>query len=104
MLKFVVLMSLFGFGSGCALTGINSAHSLALVTVYEDSGGIGHPTKQQKRGESCSYNVMGIVAAGDSSIRAAKSRGGVNIVSHYDKNVFNLFWVFGKVCTIVYGS
>lgn len=102
MLKSLVLLGFLG--SGCALTGVNSTHSLAFISVYEDSGGVGHPTKQQKRGEACSYNVMGIVAAGDSSIRAAKARGGVNVVSHFDKNVFNLFGMFGKACTIVYGS
>ena len=102
MLKALVVVSFLT--GGCALTGINSVHSLALVSVYEESGGLGHPTKQQKRGEACSYNVLGIVAVGDGSIRAAKVRGGVNVVSHFDKSLTNIFWVFGKACTVVYGN
>ena len=102
MLKLLVVAS-FLMG-GCALTGINSAHSLAWVSVYEESGGVGNPTKQQKRGEACSYNVLGIVAVGDGGIQAAKMRGGIKVVSHFDKSLTNIFWVFGKACTVVYGN
>ena len=102
MLRCLVIVSFLT--GGCALTGINSTHSIALFSVYDYGGGLGSPTKHQKRGEACSYNVLGIVAVGDGSIQAAKTRGGVNIVSHFDKNLTNIFWLFGKACTVVYGS
>ena len=102
MLKALVIASFLT--GGCAMTGVSSTHGLALVTVYDDAGGLGSPTKQQKRGEACSYNVFGIVAVGDSSIRAAKARGGIKTVSHFDKDLFNIFGMFGKACTVVYGN
>lgn len=88
---------------GCAMTGANLTHGPALITVYKDSGGVGISSKQQKRGEACSYNVMSLIAIGDGGIQAAKARGGIKVVSHFDKSVFNVFF-FGKACTIVYGQ
>ena len=101
MLRSLVLLGFLG--SGCAMTGANLTHGPALITIYKDSGGVGTPTKQKKQGKACSYNVLGIVAAGDGSIQAAKARGGINVVSHFDKQISN-FLLFGKACTIVYGS
>lgn len=103
MLRFLMLVSLLGLGSGCAMTGVNLTHGPALITVYKDSGGLGHPTKHKKTGKACSYNILGFLAVGDGSIQAAKTRGGVAVVSHFDKHLYN-FLLFGKACTVVYGS
>lgn len=103
-MKVLVIVGLLVGVSGCATTGAMTPLGSAMVSVYEDSGGVGTPTKQQKHGKACSYNILGIVAAGDSSIKAAKARGGIKVVSHFDKSVFNLLTFFGKVCTVVYGG
>ena len=103
MLKVLVIASFLT--GGCALTGFNSTHGPAFVTTYKDDGGLGYPAKQtKKRGEACSYNAFGIVAVGDGSIQSAKARGGITVVSHYDKRILNVLGFFGKACTIVYGN
>ena len=103
MLKALVVVSFLT--GGCAMTGFMSTHGPAIVTTYKDDGGLGYPAKQQKkRGEACSYNIFGIVAIGDSSIQGAKARGGIALVSHYDKRVLNILGFFGKACTVAYGN
>ena len=49
-------------------------------------------------------NVLGIVAVGDGSIQAAKARGVIKVVSHFDKSLKNILGIVGKSCTIVYGN
>jgi len=100
MLKALVVVSFLT--GGCALTGIYDVHGPAVVRVYKDSGNVGVSSKQQKRGEACSYNILGLAAIGDGGIQAAKTQGGIKLVSHFDKSIFNVF-LFGKACTIVYG-
>ena len=56
-----------------------------------------------KSGKSCSQNVLGLVAFGDSSLAAAKKNGGIDKVSYFDKDVISVLGFYGKICTIVYG-
>ncbi len=57
-----------------------------------------------KEGQSCAQTVLGLVATGDASIKAAAKAGGItqiNSVDHYTRNVLG---IMGEFCTIVRGS
>jgi hypothetical protein len=60
--------------------------------------------KSERRGESCAYSLLGLVAWGDASIHGAKSAGGVQEVSSVDHQSFSLIGVFGSYCTVVRGN
>jgi TRL-like protein family len=57
-----------------------------------------------RRGESCAFSILGLVAWGDASINGAKSSGQIKEVASVDHESFNLLGVFGSYCTVVRGS
>lgn len=57
-----------------------------------------------KKGTASTMNILGIVATGDASIKAAAEDGGITRVEHADYEYFNVLFVFSKYTTIVYGQ
>ncbi len=57
-----------------------------------------------KRGEACGENILGLIATGDHSIDAAKRNGGITQVTSVDADVFSIWTLYGKRCTIVRGN
>jgi hypothetical protein len=57
-----------------------------------------------KKGESSSINVLGIVAVGDASVKAAADDGGLVRVEHIDYEFLNVLGVFSKFTVIAYGE
>ncbi len=88
------------------LTGCMIVQSPAIGVLYTevwgpiDAGGrVG-----AKEGQSCAQSILGLVATGDASIKAAAKAGGItqiNSVDHYTRNVMG---IMGEFCTIVRGS
>lgn len=70
--------------SGCATTGLRTAHS-----------------NSTKVGEAWSKNILGMYASGDASIEAAKKNGNITTVSSVDTKIFAVRPFYGSVCTIV---
>ena len=56
-----------------------------------------------RKGEACSYNILGLLAIGESGIAEAKTDGGLNRVFYWDTKFMNIIGLFGSVCTRVYG-
>ena len=57
-----------------------------------------------KEGMACAQSILGLVATGDASIKAAAKAGGItqiNSVDHYTRNVLG---IMGEFCTLVRGS
>ena len=87
---------------GCATTGMVTPIGFSVVNVTQMPGGMGYDRgKDLKSGKSCSHNILGLVAFGDSSITAAKSNGGIDKVSYFDTDIINVLGYYGRVCTIV---
>ncbi len=88
------------------LTGCIAVRTPAIGLLYTevwgpiDAGGrVG-----AKEGQACAQSIMGLVATGDASIKAAAKNGGItqiNSVDHYTRNVMG---IMGEFCTIVRGS
>ncbi len=58
----------------------------------------------QKVGQACVDTVLGLLARGDASVRAAKANGGITEVSVVDHSARNFLNIVGEYCTIVRGT
>jgi hypothetical protein len=66
----------------------------------EDSTASSAATKQ---GTACAESILGLVARGDASVRAAKENGGISEVTVIDHSARNFLGIVGEWCTIVRG-
>ncbi len=92
--------------SGCIAVGYGGVGSPAMGLLFTevygpiDAGGrVG-----AKEGRACAESILGLVATGDASIKAAAKAGGItqiNSVDHYTRNILG---IMGEFCTIVRGS
>jgi hypothetical protein len=105
MNKFSSLVGLVGIvalSSGCAM-----ASSPVTGFVYNASqahqSATGNPIGQ-KRGESCSTSILGVVATGDASAQAAAAAGGITKIAVVDTDVMGILGVYAKYCTVVHGE
>lgn len=59
----------------------------------------------QKQGESSMYSLLWLFSWGDAGAAMAAKKGGINILTHMDREVeMLLFGVYTRVTTIVYGE
>ncbi|MFA5287531.1 MAG: TRL-like family protein [Candidatus Omnitrophota bacterium] len=57
-----------------------------------------------KVGVSKCTSVLGLVATGDASIKAAAANGGIKTIKYVDYDAKNILGVFGEYTTTVYGD
>lgn len=57
-----------------------------------------------KMGKAETTSILGLVATGDASTKAAASAGGIKTVKHADYEFFNVLGVYSRFVTIVYGD
>lgn len=104
MTKFFLITFSLAFTAGCATTGSYTRTGASLVSNFQEAGMATRETNATKRGESCSQNILGIASTGDSSIDSAKKDGGITRVASVDYKVFNILFVYGRLCTVVTGE
>ena len=56
-----------------------------------------------KQGKACAESILGLLAHGDASVRAAKEDGGIKEVTVIDHSARNFLGIVGEWCTIVRG-
>jgi hypothetical protein len=56
-----------------------------------------------KEGKACAESILGLLARGDASVRAAKENGNITEVTSVDHSARNLLNIVGEWCTIVKG-
>jgi TRL-like protein family len=56
-----------------------------------------------KEGKACAESILGLLARGDASVRAAKENGNISEVTSVDHSARNLLNIVGEWCTIVRG-
>ncbi len=66
--------------------------------------GVGMGALGAKEGKACAQSILGLVAQGDASIKAAAQQGGITKVSSVDHYTKNMLGVIGEYCTIVRGQ
>lgn len=57
-----------------------------------------------KVGVAKSTSVLGLVATGDASIKAAAANGGIRNIKYVDYDAKNILGVYGEYTTTVYGD
>jgi hypothetical protein len=57
-----------------------------------------------KSGQAESMSILGLIATGDASTKAAAANGGLNKIEHADYYYFNVLGVVQRYRTIVYGE
>ena len=59
----------------------------------------------ERRGESSSIAILGLVAFGDAGLKAAAEEGGLTTINHVDYKLKNvLFGAYAKYTTVAYGE
>lgn len=97
-MKWLAMIILFAFLTGCAsYVPVGILYTGGKMGVQANSG------ESPKTGKACMTSILGLVAAGDASIDAAKDEGGIKEVEVIDYEVTNILGIYGQYCTIVKG-
>ena len=89
------------FVSGCANvlpTGILYTEVKAPIGAGADN------VSYSKVGVSQATSILGLVATGDASIKAAMENGGIKKIKYVDYSAKNILGVYGEYTTTVYGD
>ncbi len=92
--------------AGCAPVGHGGLGAPVLGLFYTETYGpstIGDMIGA-KEGTSCAQSVLGLVATGDASYKAAARDGGITKIDSVDFYVRNIVGILAEYCTIVRGS
>jgi len=105
MRKFAMIALLAGsvalVCTGCAsYIPAGAFYTGAKGAIGAGSGDISH----SKVGKATSTSILGLVATGDSSIKAAAANGGIKKIKYVDYEVENILGVYGQYTTVVYGD
>jgi hypothetical protein len=99
-------MSLVVGLGGCMIVEAPIRGVLGTEVIWGDiaTGGSSSPTSDStKQGKACSESILGLLAHGDASVRAAKENGGIKEVTVVDHSARNFLGIVGEWCTIVRG-
>jgi TRL-like protein family len=91
---------------GCMIVDAPIRGVMGTEVIWGDmaTGAPSSPTSPAaKEGKACAESILGLLARGDASVRAAKADGGITEVSSIDHSARNLLGIVGEWCTIVRG-
>jgi len=87
--------------TGCAsVVPIGAIFTEVKLPVSNSNGSVSY----SKTGMSTCKSILGLVAWGDASIRAAAEEGKITKVNSVDYSADSFFGVYGKYTTTVYGD
>ena len=92
--------------SGCMIVDSPIKGVLGTEVIWGDiaTGEAGSPAPVAlKEGKACANSILGLLARGDASVRAAKVNGKITEVTSVDHSARNLLNIVGEWCTIVKG-
>ena len=99
--QFTLAVTCAALLSGCA---IGHAPVTAPLTLNERGPvSAGPATGQSKVGRATAVGII-MFAHGDASISAAMANGGITRIHHVDHETLNIFGLYAKYTTIVYGE
>ena len=92
--------------SGCMIVDSPIKGVLGTEVIWGDIA-TGEPGSSKpgalKEGKACAESILGLLARGDASVRAAKENGNIAEVTSVDHSARNLLNIVGEWCTIVRG-
>ena len=90
--------------SGCMIVDSPIKGVLGTEVIWGDiATGETAPSGSMKEGKACAESILGLLARGDASVRAAKENGNIKEVISVDHSARNLLNIVGEWCTIVRG-
>jgi len=92
--------------SGCMIVDSPIKGMLGTEVTWGDiaTGKPGSPEPgEAKVGKACAESILGLLAHGDASVRAAKENGNITEVTTVDHSARNFLNIVGEWCTIVRG-
>ena len=92
--------------NGCMIVDSPIKGVLGTEVIWGDiaTGEKGSPAPGALReGKACAESILGLLARGDASVRAAKENGNIAEVTSVDHSARNLLNIVGEWCTIVRG-
>ena len=88
---------------GCMIVESPIRGVMGTEVIWGDVAGA-ESTGPTKTGKACAESILGLVARGDASVRAAKANGGITEVFSIDHSARNFFGIVGEWCTLVRGN
>lgn len=92
--------------SGCMIVDSPIKGIVGTEVIWGDiaTGKAGSPARGPlKEGKACAESILGLIARGDASVRAAKENGKISEVTSVDHSARNFLNIRGEWCTIVKG-
>jgi len=90
--------------NGCMIVDSPIKGVLGTEVIWGDVAGKTTNIGTQKQGKACAESILGLLAHGDASVRAAKENGGITEVSSVDHSARNFLNIVGEWCTLVRGD
>lgn len=98
----LVLALIAGFLiSGCATP---YPYGALYTEIKAPIGAGGDGISYSKVGTAKASSILGLVATGDCSIKAAAANGGIRNIKYVDYDAKNILGLFGEYTTTVYGD
>ncbi len=99
-IPYIMALFLALLTSGCAI------HPLiaTLYTSVDFHRGDHNQTIGPKKGESCTSNILGLIATGDASAITAARKAGISKVTSIDYKMTNILGLYATFCVIVTGE
>ncbi len=99
-------ITLAGLAAAVLLSGCMPVYSPVMGVLFTDLKGPldAGSTVGAKEGTACVETIMGLIARGDASIKAAAADGGIRKIGSVDHRTENILGIFARFCTIVRGS
>lgn len=90
--------------SGCMIVEAPIRGVMGTEVIWGDVAGDPAKANTEKQGKACAESILGLIARGDASVRAAKANGGITEVTSIDHSARNFFGIVGEWCTLVRGN
>ena len=97
-------MSLVLCLGGCMIVESPIRGVVGTEVIWGDMAGSAAAPGTTKQGKACAESILGLIARGDASVRAAKANGGITEVTTIDHSARNFFGIVGEWCTLVRGN
>jgi hypothetical protein len=98
------VMSLGLWLGGCMIVDSPIRGVMGTEVIWGDVAGKAATANTEKQGKACAESILGLIAKGDASVRAAKENGKITEVTTIDHSARNFFGIVGEWCTLVRGN
>lgn len=91
--------------AGVLLSGCATPYPAGMFyTEIKSPVAVGDAGSGNKMGVAKATSILGLVATGDASIKAAMANGNISKIRHVDYESKNILGIYGEYTTVVYGD